>query len=66
MREQVRAVPAGEWVRSSRCNTHNNCVELRLGKEYVGVRDSKNVAAGVLAFDRDQWQAFLTRFITSR
>jgi hypothetical protein len=66
MKEQVRAVPAVAWVRSSRCNTHNNCVELRLGEDSVRVRDSKNVEAGSLTFDQDGWKAFLTRFVTLR
>jgi hypothetical protein len=66
MKVQVRAVQAGEWVRSSRCNTHNNCVELRLGQASVGVRDSKNAEAGSLAFGRDRWRDFLTQFVTLR
>ncbi len=57
------AASTGRWVRSSRCNTHNNCVELKRGDDSVGVRDSKNTNAGALEFDHDQWQAFLTQFM---
>ena len=56
----------GTWVRASRCNTHNNCVELRLGGDSVGIRDSKNATAGSLAFGRDGWTAFLTRLAAEK
>jgi len=47
------------WIRSPRCTPHNNCVEIRFDADSVGVRDSKNVGAAPLEFDRDRWAAFL-------
>jgi hypothetical protein len=47
------------WVRSSRCVPNNNCVEVRVGHDEVGVRDSKNTGAAMLAFRRDRWAGFL-------
>lgn len=47
------------WVRSSRCVPDNNCVEVRIGRDAVGVRDSKNVSVAMLAFRRDCWTGFL-------
>ena len=51
---------AGVWVRSSRCSPNNNCVELRLNRESVRVRDSKAGEGPELAFGQSSWQAFLT------
>jgi hypothetical protein len=48
------------WVRSSRCVPNNNCVEVRVGLDEVGVRDTKNSGGAVLRFDRDGWTSFLT------
>lgn len=56
------ALPA-RWVRSSRCNPRNNCVELCLGEHLVGVRDSKH-ATEALSFTRDQWATFLSRCVS--
>lgn len=53
----------GGWTRSSRCTPGNNCVELRLGRGAVGVRDSKNVDGEVLTFARDRWISFLGRVV---
>jgi hypothetical protein len=47
------------WVRSSRCVPNNNCVEVRVGHDEVGVRDTKNSAGAVLTFDRGGWTSFL-------
>jgi hypothetical protein len=48
------------WVRSSRCVPNNNCVEVRVGLDEVGVRDTKNSGGAVLRFDRGGWASFLT------
>lgn len=53
----------GGWTRSSRCTPGNNCVELRLGRDAVGVRDSKNVDGEVLTFTRVRWISFLGRVV---
>lgn len=53
------AAVSGAWIRSSRCTPGNNCVELRLRRDVVDVRDSKQVDSEVLNFGRDQWIIFL-------
>lgn len=39
----------------------NDCVEVAFDSALVGLRDSKNPAAGVLVFDRSAWQALVTQ-----
>jgi hypothetical protein len=49
------------WHKSSYSGGGNtNCVEVAVGADLVGVRDSKNVVGPTLAFPVDQWQTFLT------
>ena len=40
---------------------NDNCVEVAFAGVAVGVRDSKNVAAGHLVFERAAWVAFASR-----
>jgi Domain of unknown function (DUF397) len=49
------------WRKSSRSNGGNNgnCVEVAFAGPLVAVRDSKNTAAGILAFPESSWAAFL-------
>jgi len=49
------------WRKSSRSSGANNsnCVEVAFSGPVVGVRDSKNTAAGILAFPESSWAAFL-------
>jgi hypothetical protein len=49
------------WRKSSRSNGGNNgaCVEVAFTGPVVAVRDSKNPAAGLLAFPESGWAAFL-------
>lgn len=47
------------WVRSSRCAPNQNCVELRITDEVVGVRDSKNIEGSTLSFTHEKWSVFL-------
>jgi hypothetical protein len=54
----VTTTEAG-WVRASRCVPNNNCVEVWVGRDKIGVRDSKDAGAAVLAFRRDCWAGFL-------
>jgi hypothetical protein len=50
-----------EWTKSTRSGANSgNCVEARAHDGSVQLRDSKNPAGAVLAFDRDAWRAFLT------
>jgi hypothetical protein len=50
--------PAVLWRRSQACNPVE-CVEVAFCGDRVLVRDSKQPEAGVLAFSRDEWRAFL-------
>jgi hypothetical protein len=47
------------WRKSSRSEAQNACVELVVGIAAAGIRDSKNRAAGQLAFAGDRYRAFL-------
>jgi hypothetical protein len=51
-----------EWHKSSFSGPpQNECVEVAFSPAIVGLRDSKKPEAGVLAFNRTAWQAFLTQ-----
>ena len=51
---------AGSWFTSSRTGQGQNCVEVTTALPgWVGVRDTKNRASGLLAIDRQQWHTFL-------
>jgi hypothetical protein len=49
------------WRKSSRSGggSNDNCVEVAFAGTAVAVRDSKNRAAGALAFPEASWKAFL-------
>jgi hypothetical protein len=46
------------WRRSQRCDA-GNCVEVAFLNEEIMLRDSKNPAAAVLRFSKDEWTAFV-------
>ncbi|WP_242908513.1 DUF397 domain-containing protein [Actinomadura terrae] len=47
------------WRKSARSNGIGNCVEVATSGDLIGVRDSKNISAGVvLVFAKDDWRAF--------
>lgn len=48
------------WRKSSRSNGAQNCVEVALEPEVVGVRDSKDRSGAVLTFSRQQWMQFVS------
>jgi len=48
-----------EWRKSSYTND-NDCVEVRPLAGEVGVRDSKNPAAGALVVSAEGWRGLLT------
>ncbi len=54
-------VDASGWKTSTRTSQGENCVEVTTAVPgRVGVRDTKNRAAGLLALDQQQWNTFLT------
>lgn len=54
-------VDASGWKTSTRTSQGQNCVEVITAVPgWVGVRDTKNRAAGLLALNQPQWNTFLT------
>ncbi|SDK22903.1 protein of unknown function [Actinopolyspora mzabensis] len=54
------------WRTSSRSGNGGNCVEVAMTSEVVGVRDSKDRAAGHFAAAPAQWSAFIDAVKTNR
>ncbi|MGH3837420.1 MAG: DUF397 domain-containing protein [Pseudonocardiaceae bacterium] len=53
------ADPSG-WKTSTRTSQGENCVEVTTAVPgWIGVRDTKNRTAGLLTFNRQQWDTFL-------
>lgn len=53
-------VDASGWETSTRTSQGENCVEVTTAVPgWVGVRDTKNRAAGLLALNQQQWNTFL-------
>jgi hypothetical protein len=51
----------GEWRKSSRSNSEQDCVEVAQVPAAIGVRDSKNPQGGHLALDRAAFSTLLDR-----
>ncbi|MGW6388939.1 DUF397 domain-containing protein [Streptomyces sp. NPDC055103] len=68
MTEHTHTAPArdltdADWFTSSYSAGEGNCVEVATNlPRIVPVRDTKDLEAGILAFDRDQWAAFTASF----
>jgi hypothetical protein len=46
------------WIKSTRSGANGNCVEVALGTDLVGVRDTKDRSGPVLMFTAEQWAEF--------
>lgn len=56
-----------EWRKSSYSSpTGDNCVEVGPAEAYIGVRDTKNRAAGTLAVRRSSWASFASAVASGR
>ena len=49
----------GDWRKSSYSGQESNCVEVGSGPTVVGVRDTKDRAAGYFTTTPDQWSTFI-------
>lgn len=56
----VSDLTGAKWRKSTLSGAGNDCVELAIVRSGTAVRDSKNAAAGHLAFDGAGWQAFMS------
>lgn len=57
----------GEWYKSSRSNSGNQCVEVFHGEDVTKVRDTKDSGLGpVLEFPADTWASFVDSSIWER
>lgn len=54
---------SSKWRKSSFSGGGNNCVEVAPSASVVGVRDTKDRAAGHLTVSASAWAAFLAKAI---
>ena len=56
----IALTAASGWKTSTRTSQGQNCVEVTTAVPgWVGIRDTKNRAAGLLAVNQQQWNNFL-------
>lgn len=56
----VQRAEGDAWRKSSACSEANNCVEVRVYRDQVQVRDSKEPSGASLSFTVEEWEAFLS------
>jgi predicted secreted Zn-dependent protease len=49
---------ASSWRKSGYCN-NSACVEIAYTKDYVLIRDSKDLSGPILRFNLREWNAFI-------
>lgn len=60
MRDPRPDLTGGRWFTSSFSDNQSQCVEVVIGPDVVGVRDTKQRGTGpVLVFTKAEWAAFL-------
>ncbi len=47
------------WFKSSLSFANGNCVEVALGEEEIGVRNSRDLTGPILRFTPGEWDAFI-------
>lgn len=58
---KIQRENGGQWFKSTYSGGGPSCVEVRFGRDGVGVRDSKNADGPVFTFSGPAWRAFLAR-----
>jgi hypothetical protein len=60
----IALTAAAGWKTSTRTSQGQNCVEVTTAVPgWVGIRDTKNRAAGLLAVNQRQWNNFLNAIL---
>jgi len=52
-------VPENAWKKSSKSGSDDNCVEVKIGADEVGVRDTKDRQGGQIDVPAAAWQAVI-------
>ncbi|MEV0055458.1 DUF397 domain-containing protein [Saccharopolyspora shandongensis] len=55
----VADLAGARWITSSYSGGNGNCVEVAVGVERTGVRDTKDRAGGALIVSARQWWSFI-------
>ncbi|MEB3371820.1 DUF397 domain-containing protein [Saccharopolyspora mangrovi] len=59
-----RVLTDATWRKSSYSATQNECVEVAITHDAIGVRDTKDRHGGTLIFDTTTWTTFLSHLTT--